>query len=119
MYTPKTQIYTKLKALGYYCHQGAQAVFADNEVPAITFRVDNNSVNLDLDNEIASQDIDVVVDIWADDSVTASRILSETEGAMRELGYRLTYSADVPSPEGCLFHINCRFVTVHASERSA
>ena len=114
MFTPKSQIYQKLQSLNYYCHQGAQATFADNEVPAITFRIDNNSVNLDLDNEIASQDIEVVIDIWSDDSVTASRILSEVEGDMRELGYRLTYSADVPSPEGCLFHINCRFVTVYA-----
>lgn len=112
MFTPKSEIYAKLNTLGYYCHQGAQAVFADNEVPAITFRIDNNSVNLDLDNEIASQDVEAVVDIWADDSVTASSILSSVEGAMREIGYRMTYSADVPSPEGCLFHINCRFITI-------
>lgn len=113
MYIPKTQIYDKLKALGYYCHQGAQAVFADEEVPAITFRIDNNSVNLDLDNNIASQDIEVVIDIWADDSPTASSILSKVEEAMRSIGYRLTYSADVPSPDGCLFHHNCRFVTIY------
>lgn len=114
MYIPKPQVYEALKALGYYCHQGAQAVFADDEVPAITFRVDNNSANLDLDNEIASQDIEVVIDVWADDSPTASKILSETEEAMRKIGYRLSYSADVPSPEGSLAHINCRFITTHA-----
>lgn len=113
MFTPKTQIQKTLSELGYYCHQGAQASFADNEVPAITFRVDNNSVNLDLDNQIVSQDINVVVDIWADDSITASRILSEVEEAMRLNGYQMTYSADVPQPKGCLFHINCRFITVH------
>lgn len=113
MFIPKAQLQKALSSLGYYCHQGAQASFTDNEVPAITFRVDNNSTNLDLDNEISSQDISVVVDIWADDSVTSSRILSEVEEVMRAEGYCLTYSADVPQPKGCLFHINCRFITVH------
>lgn len=113
MFTPKVQLQKALSSLGYYCHQGAQASFADNEIPAITFRIDNNSVNLDLDNQIASQDINVVVDVWADDSITASKILSEAEEVMRVNGYHLTYSADVPQPKGCLFHINCRFITVH------
>ena len=113
MFTPKAQLQKILSSLGYYCHQGAQASFADSEVPAITFRVDNNSTNLDLDNEISSQDISVVVDIWADDSVTASKVLSEAQEAMRKNNYRLTYSADVSQPKGCLFHINCRFTTVH------
>lgn len=113
MFIPKAQLQKILSSLGYYCHQGAQASFADKEIPAITFRVDNNSANLDLDNRITSQDISVVVDIWADDSVTSSRILSEVEEVMRAEGYRLTYSADVPQPKGCLFHINCRFITVH------
>lgn len=119
MFLPKTQIYNALKELGYYCHQGSQAVFSDNEVPAITFRIDNNSVNLDLDKDIRSQDIQAVVDIWADDSLTASEILSKVEEAMRGIDYQMTYSADVPSPEGCLFHIQCRFSTVYASALDA
>lgn len=113
MYIPKAQLQKTLSSLGYHCHQGAQASFADKEIPAITFRVDSNSTNLDLDNQISSQNISVVVDIWADDSVTASRVLSEVEEVMRTDGYHLTYSADVPQPKGCLFHINCRFTTVH------
>ena len=36
MFTPKAQIQKILSGLGYYCHQGAQASFADNEIPAIT-----------------------------------------------------------------------------------
>ncbi len=113
MFTPKVQLQKTLSSLGYYCHQGAQASFSGNEIPAITFRVDNNSVNLDLSNEIASQDINVVVDIWADDSITASQVLSGVEEVMRLDGYQMTYSADVSQPKGCLFHINCRFITVH------
>jgi len=114
MYTPKTDIYNALKALGYYCHQGSQSVFADSEIPAITFRVDGNSVNLDMDNEISSQDIDVAVDIWTDDSSEGSIILGEVEEKMRSLNYRLTNSADVAQPDGCLNRITCRFIAVKA-----
>lgn len=112
MYLPKADVFEALVNLGHHCVQGGQAVFSDNQVPAITFRVDNNSVTRDLDNEIASQDITVTVDIWADDSVTASNILSQVEGTMRGLSYQLTYSADVPSPVGALQHITTRFSTL-------
>lgn len=114
MFLPKSQIYETLKALGYYCQQSSQSVFADDETPAITFRLNDNSVNLNLDNQISSQEIEVNVDIWTDDSVTGSRILSEVEEAMRSIGYRMTYSADIPFPEGSLYHTNCRFNTVYA-----
>jgi len=69
-------------------------------------------VDLNLDNEIRRQDITATVDVWADDSPTASRILGEVEAKMRSIGYRLSYSADVPAPAGALYHINCRFDTV-------
>ena len=115
MYQPKEELYKTLKDLGYYCRQGAQATFADGEVPAITFRIENNSVDLLLDNTIGHQDIIATVDIWADDSKTASRVLTEVEKALREIGWRMSYSADVPAPTGALFHINCRFETLHTA----
>ena len=115
MYQPKEELYKTLKALGYYCRQGAQATFGDGEVPAITFRIENNSVDLLLDNTIGHQDIIATVDIWADDSKTASRIQTAVEEALREIGWRMSYSADVPAPTGALFHINCRFETLHTA----
>lgn len=115
MYQPKEELYKTLKALGYYCRQGAQATFADGELPAITFRIENNSVELLLDNTISHQDITATVDIWADDSKTASSILTEVESALRGIGYRMSYSADVPAPTGALFHTNCRFETLHTA----
>lgn len=115
MFLPKQEIYEGLSSLGYFTLQGAQAVFADEEVPAITFRIDDNAVELDLDNEIASQTVQVVVDIWADDSVQASTMLQETEEVMRGINYRLEYSADVPQPQGCLYHITCRFIATKCS----
>ncbi|MBR3169200.1 hypothetical protein IKF23_02050 [Candidatus Saccharibacteria bacterium] len=76
----------------------------------MTYRIDGNATDYDLGNDIASQEITVTVDIWANDSVTASSILAEAEAKMRELKYRLNTSLDVPSPEGALYHINATFI---------
>lgn len=111
MYNPKPEIYSTLNALGYYCRQGSQAAFSDGQVPAITFRIDENSIEqLDHDIEIARQRIVVIVDIFADDSVTTSRILGEVEEAMRGIHYRMSYSSDIPAPAEALCHTNARFV---------
>lgn len=107
MYNPKTEVYNALKALGYACSQGNQAVF--NKVPAITFTVSDNTPRYDLDSDVSASDITVTVDVWGDDSVTVSRIASEAEAAMRKINYLLTNSLDAPAPEGCLHHYQLRF----------
>ena len=108
MFNPKTEVYKILKELGYKTVQGSQAVF--NQTPCITFTVQHNSVNLDLDNQITHQDVIVNVDIWADDSKTASAILAEVEAKMRSIFYRMTSSLDVPNPpDPSLFHTACSF----------
>lgn len=109
MYLPKSDVYNSLKTLNYYVSQTQPTEF--NDLPAITFRVGDNSVNLDLDNTIISQDIEIVIDIWAEDSVTASTVLSQVEGKMREINYKMSFSSDVPNI-GNLYHINCRFTTI-------
>lgn len=109
MYLPKTDIYNSLKTLDYYVSQTQPAEFID--LPAIIFRVGNNDVNLDLDNTIISQDLEVIIDIWAEDSVTASNVLSQVEETMRQIGYIMSFSSDIPNT-GNLFHINNRFTTI-------
>lgn len=109
MILPKEEIFKALSELGIDITQGSQDTFTS--VPSITFSIANNDVELDLDNEITSQNITAVIDIWTESSVQASNILKETESVMRDIGYRLSYSADIPRPNGALFHINCRFET--------
>ena len=106
MYLPKTDVYSSLKALPYYVSQTQPPVFT--ELPAIIFSVGNNAVSADLNGDIASQDIEVQIDIWADDSVTASEILSKVEELMRSNLYTMSFSNDVPNV-GNLHHIVCRF----------
>lgn len=107
MYLPKSEIYNLLKTLGYYVSQTQPDLF--NELPAIIFNVNNNSVNLNLDNEIVSQELEIIIDIWADNSTQASAVLSEVEKQMRSQLYMMIYSADVPN-DGNIHHIYCRFL---------
>lgn len=110
MFNPKPEIYQKLCEIeGVSVSQSSQNIF--NEVPAVTYRIDGNSADYYVsENEIAEQQILCAIDIFANDSVTASSILVQVETKMRELKYRLNNSLDVPSPEGALYHINATFV---------
>ena len=106
MYLPKSDVYNSLKVLPYHVSQTQPAIFT--ELPAIIFSVGNNSVYADLDGEISNQDIEIQIDIWADDSVTASAVLSQVEEIMRSNLYILSYSNDVPNVSN-LYHTVCRF----------
>ena len=109
MYLPKTDVYNILKSLNYYVSQTQPSTF--NDLPAIIFRVGNNSINTDLNNNIISQDIEIVIDIWAEESTKASTVLSQVEETMRLNLYNMSYSNDVPN-SGNLYHINCRFTKI-------
>lgn len=106
MYLPKTDIFNSLKTLNYFVSQSQPPIFTD--LPAVIFGVSNNAVSTDLDGEIASQDIEIMIDIWAEDSVTASTVLSQVEELMRSKQYIMSFSNDVPNVSN-LHHIACRF----------
>ena len=106
MYLPKKDIFNLLSRLGYGVSQTQPIEF--NELPYINFSITGNSASLDLDNNIAFQEIEVQIDIWANNSVEASSILSEVEEIMRSDLYEMFYSADVPNPSN-IFHIVTRF----------
>ena len=109
MFNPKTEIYSKLCEIeDVDVSQSSNNVF--NQVPAITYRIDGNEADYYLENEIASQNVRCTIDIWTNESTTASRLLAQVEAKMRELKYRLNNSLDVPAPEGALYHINATFV---------
>ena len=106
MYLPKADVYNSLKALPYYVAQSKPAEFT--ELPAVIFSVGNNAISTDLDGGILSQDIEIQVDIWAEDSVMASTVLSQVEEIMRSNLYNMSFSNDVPNA-GNLHHVVCRF----------
>ena len=109
MYLPKTDVYNSLQVLPYYVSQSNPAVFTD--MPAVTFSVGNNAVTADLDGEISGQEVEIQLDIWAEDSVTASTVLSEVEEIMRSNHYIMSFSNDVPNISD-LHHVACRFAKI-------
>lgn len=109
MYLPKSDVYESLKKLNYYVSQIKPSTF--NDLPAIIFSIGSNSIDVDLDNTILSQSLEIVIDIWAEDSVSASKVLSEVEEVMRNNLYKMSYSSDVPN-NGNLFHILSRFTKI-------
>ena len=106
MYLPKTEIFNLLSELDCEVSQTKPPIF--NTLPYITFTVTGNDINTFLDNSIAYQDITVQIDIWADDSPSASNLLSQVEEKMRNNFYSMIYSSDVPNV-GNVFHIVSRF----------
>lgn len=107
MHLPKPTVYAALNSIpNITVLQGSQKTIV--EVPAITFFVSDNSAELDLSNEISAQNVQLVVDIWASNSSNADTLLSQAETKLRELGYRLSYTADVPDPEN-ICHVTTRF----------
>ena len=107
MFLPKSEIFEALKTTNLSVSHAGQTVF--NETPAVVFRIDQNTINLDLENQIGHQAIEVAVDVFDETVSGASRALQKVEKAMRGIGYRMDSSFDVSSPEGALEHISCRF----------
>lgn len=110
MYLPKSDIYAALATIpDVTVRQASQKVAG--AIPSITFFVSDNALELNLDNEIARQDILITVDIFASNSANADNLLSQVEQKLRELGYRLSFVIDVPDPEN-IMHINSRFTGI-------
>lgn len=107
MYLPKSEVYTALSSItGVTVRQSSQKTEA--VIPSITFAISDNATELTLSNEISQQTVLVTVDIWAADSGKADTLLAQVETKMREIGYRLAFTMDVPDPQN-ICHINTRF----------
>lgn len=110
IYQPQKLIYETLCLINAKIIRGSQSVFSD--LPTITFSISNNRTELNLDNEIARQDIDIQIDIWTETTSEGSKLLEEVEDKLRNIGYSLTSSMDVPNLDSALQHISCHFETV-------
>ena len=107
MINQKPEIYKTLKSLGYPVAQQSDNVF--NTLPALTYYISSDKVAVDLNADLTSQTTSVSIDIWANTSVEASRILGELELAMRKKHWRLANSLDLPNPDKTIYHTNATF----------
>lgn len=107
IYEPKADLYTALCTLNYPVMQNSEADFS--ELPLITFYVVNNYIELTLDNSLAKQTIEVVIDIWAKATSEITQIFKDLEALMRSNYYKLTFSSDVPNIDSSVHHMTTRF----------
>ena len=107
MFKPKKEINTILKVLPYWVSQREPEKLT--ELPAIIFKCANNAINPDLDNNIATQDITIIIDIYAKTSSECTSVFEQVELIMRNNLYHATFSSDeVPARPG-MSRINARF----------
>lgn len=107
MNTVKATVYSALSTIaGATVQQSTQQIATT--MPVIAYRISQNAPSYDFDKEISLQDVEVMIDIFATTSTGASSLLSQVEAKMKGIDLFLTYTADVPDPDG-YFHINTRF----------
>jgi len=103
--SPKSEIYNKLKETGYTVYQNRPEVLG--VLPCIVFSIGDNS-GVYTFTDLGYQNIIVDIDIYADTSTGSSTILTAVESEMRELGYMLTSSLDIPDPD-LISHVSATF----------
>lgn len=106
-YEPKSDINALLSTLsGVEVSQ--ERPEKEEQLPWITFSISNNNAKLNLDRGIGYQEVEVTLDILAKESVESGELLKALEGLLRENDMHLTFSRDVPDPDG-YSHIATRF----------
>jgi hypothetical protein len=78
------------------------------EAPIITYEIANNILNACLDKTAGKQDTEITIDIWTNSSEEGEILLEKLEETMRENNWLITFSMDIPDPDG-ICHINSRF----------
>ena len=117
LYQPKESFYNLLNTIGndseVVVYQNRPEVLTEiSDKVVVTFSLLNNGAILTLDKDIGVQDIEFKVDVYAKDSVTSGAWLTTIEGVLRENDYAMTFSSDVPDPDGYA-HLTSRFKIIH------
>lgn len=106
IYEPKKDIYTILSAMdGVTVYQSRPEVIKN--LPSITFYVGSNVPEYLLEKDIGLQEIEIVIDIFAETSKESGALLAALEEIMLENDYRLVFNMDMPEDD--LHHITTRF----------
>lgn len=99
MYEPKEDLTTILNTIsGITVYQDRPEVIEDR--PSITFSISNNVPEFDLSKEVARENIEVTIHIWALTSIESGQILKELVDKMLENNYVLTFNTDMIDEDG-------------------
>lgn len=106
MYEPKEDLYTILNSIaGVTVYQTRPEVLQN--FPCITFNIGSNIPEYDLSKEITHQDIDAVIDIYAETSKETGSLLASLQQKMIDNDYRMVFCMDIPDDNAS--HITTRF----------
>jgi len=94
MTEPKSEIYTILSGLGN-AYQMRMGVTRD--MPCYIYQVIGNVPVYSLDKQVEYQNIEVAIDIYAEDSEGSGGLLTTLVDTMLINNYRMTYCADIPN----------------------
>jgi hypothetical protein len=98
MIEPKAELFATLKELDVAVYQVRPEVL--ETFPCITFRVEENTPEYELEPEIGVQRIGVLIDIYAKTSIESGELLIELEELLRAEGYRLMNTFDLQEENG-------------------
>lgn len=109
MESVKTKVYNILKGV-----QGIENLSPTHprdftKLPTVVFTTTGTAVTLDLDNQIIGQPADVLIDVWAEEPLTAETLGHEIEDHMRVELWQCTFMQEVPNLDKTLSHYVMRF----------
>jgi hypothetical protein len=106
MTEPKSLIYNILSGIsGVTVYQNRPDIL--ERIPCITFYVGGNTPEYVLEKELSHQEIEVIIDIYANTSKESGELLTTLESEMLDNYYRMTFCSDVPDDD--YSHITTRF----------
>lgn len=109
----KEEIYNLLKEIapaGVTVRQSSQGIEAT--IPALTFSALNTDNTRDLDGNIICRNASIQIDVWGDTSPEASQLETIVEEALRQDGWGMSGSQDVPDPNPQIYHKTLTFDTI-------
>jgi hypothetical protein len=94
----KITIYNALKTITSNVYQIRPEVI--EQMPTITFTVNQDIPEYVLEKELARQQYQVTVDIWAKTTAETSTLYNSVESTMRNINFLCINSQDIPEPDG-------------------
>ena len=108
MNTIKATVYGVLSTI-----TGVKVILSTQSTPAsfptVAYAVSDNRNTISLEGEHLTQNAEVVIDIFAKSSTSASATLAQVDDKFRSIGWYQTFMQDVPDPDAEIYHINARY----------
>ena len=92
MLEPKSEIYTILSSIGTAYQRRAGVV---RDMPCYIYDITGNTPIYSLDKEVEYQEIEVTIDIFAENSKESGPLLTTLVETMINNDYRMTYCSDI------------------------